>query len=554
MAGLVPSAATRGQLAAIARVRWQLVTNSLRTVRGRLELVSRIFMGLTITIAGLGGSFGIAVAAWYFTSHEKTEFIAVFLWLVFLFWQLFPVMASAFTETADSSNLLRFPVTYRSYFLIQLVFGSLDPATALGSLWLFGIAVGIGVAQPALFPWAALVLFSFALLNIFLTRMIFAWVERWLANRRTRELMGLLFFVLLIGFQLIGPVMSRMGGRAYPRAFHFIGSLLPFERLLPPGLAASALSSPGSAGFAPALAALATMWGYAAIFLWLLGIRVRKQYLGENLSEAVARVSGPKEKSVARTGWKLPGLSGGVAAVFEKEARYFSRSGPLLFQFVMPIVILVVFSVIPANPRNGGQNALHSAPDFVFPVGAAYALLLIVNLSYNMFGADQAGIQFFFVSPVSFREVMLAKNLAYALILAVELVGVWLVAFALFRPPSLQITLLTLAGVLFAAPANLAVGDLMSLYAPKKIDLARFGRQRASGLTALASLGTQAVTLGLAAITFFLARQFANVWFAAFMYLLYAAATITIYAVVLRKVDAIAIQRRESLVSELCRT
>jgi ABC-2 type transport system permease protein len=548
------SAVTRGQLAAIARVRWQLVFNSLRTIRGRLELVSRVLMGVTLCIVGFGGAFGLGIAAWYFTSHDGTELLAAFLWVIFLAWQLFPVMASAFTETADSSNLLRFPVTYRSYFVIQMVFGSLDPALVLGSLWLFGMAVGVGVARSALFLWAALVLFSFALLNIFLTRMIFAWVERWLANRRTRELLGLLFFVLLIGFQFLGPVMSRMGGRAYPRAFHFIGSLLPLERLLPPGLAASALSSASSAGFTHALAALGALCVYSAVFLWLLSIRVRRQYLGENLSEAVARVTGPKVKSVARPGWELLGVPGGVAAVFEKEARYLSRSGPLLFQFVMPAVILLIFAVVPANPKDFGQNFLRSAPDFVFPIGAAYALLLIGNLSYNVFGGDHAGIQFFFVSPVPFRQVLFAKNLAHACILLFETVAVWLVACALFHAPSLKITLLTFAWLLFAAPVNFAVGDLMSLYAAKKIDLAKFGRQRVSGLTALASMGSHVVTIGLAAVTFVIARAIDNLWIATFLYLLYAAGTIAAYVVVLRKVDAIAIQRRESLISELCRS
>ena len=41
MAGLRLSRDTLGQFAAIARVRWQLFVNSLRTTRGTLELASK---------------------------------------------------------------------------------------------------------------------------------------------------------------------------------------------------------------------------------------------------------------------------------------------------------------------------------------------------------------------------------------------------------------------------------------------------------------------------------------------------------------------------------
>ena len=52
MAGVRPDAGE--QLRAVAFVRWRLVLNSLRSVRGRLNLVSRTIAGLLVTAAGLG--------------------------------------------------------------------------------------------------------------------------------------------------------------------------------------------------------------------------------------------------------------------------------------------------------------------------------------------------------------------------------------------------------------------------------------------------------------------------------------------------------------------
>ena len=173
----------RDQFRAIARLRWQLFFNSVRSTRGTMELASRLIIGSIMTVGALGGALGMGSAAWFFLSNGKAALMPLLLWSVFLFWQLFPVMATAFTENLDSSNFLRFPLSYPSYFLIQLAYGSFDPATAVGSLWLLGITIGIAVARPSLVPWTIVVLFTFAVVNILLARLIFAWVERWLARR-----------------------------------------------------------------------------------------------------------------------------------------------------------------------------------------------------------------------------------------------------------------------------------------------------------------------------------------------------------------------------------
>jgi ABC-2 type transport system permease protein len=552
MAGLSFSPGMRAQFAAIARVRWQLFVNGLRTIRGRLEVVARGFMFLAFGIAGLGGSFALGFASWFVVSHGKVEWLAVLLWPVFLFWQLFPVMASTFTENVDSSNLLRFPLSFPSYFMIRLVYGALDPSTVLGCLWMFGLAVGIGIAQPGLFLWAALVLAAFAIFNILLARMIFAWVERWLAQRRTREILGAVFFIFIICFQFIGPLMSRVGRHSHPGVSRITTQVLPYERALPPGLAAEAIARAIHGAFAPAMAAFALECVYALAILWLLNIRLRAQYHGENLSEAMARSALPKEKRAIRLGWNVSGISGPVAAILEKEFHYLSRSGPMLFTFVMPVVILLIFRLGPQTSAKQG-NFLAHAPDLAFPVGSAYALLVLTNLVYNCFGADAVGMQLFFVSPVSFREILLGKNLAHALVLACEVIAIWIAVCFMFHPPALDITLATVAGVGFALLLNLTVGNLLSIYTPKKIDYGAFGKQRASTTTVFASLGIQAAVFGLAAVTLLIARAFGSVWIAAVIFLILAGLAAIGYVMVLNRADRIALERRDAILAELCR-
>src|ERR1700716_4551529 len=106
-------------------------------------------------------------------------------------------MATSFTNNPDSSDLLRFPLSYRSYFLVRLAYGSFDIAPVLGCMWLAGIFLGIGFARPTLLPWAGLVLLAFALVNLLIMQMVFAWVERWLARGRSGENLGGLFIYLM---------------------------------------------------------------------------------------------------------------------------------------------------------------------------------------------------------------------------------------------------------------------------------------------------------------------------------------------------------------------
>jgi ABC-2 type transport system permease protein len=551
MAGLMPSAEARGQFAAIARVRWQLFVNSLRTIRGRLEMASRVMIGLWFFMGGVGGAIVLAVFSYFFLVRDQAEWIAVLLWIVFLFWQLFPVMASALSENFDSSNLLRFPLSYRSFFLVRLVYGSLGPGTALGMLWLLGILVGVSVGNPRLFVPAALVLLAFAMVNILLERVVFAWVERWLAQRRTREIMGVLFLVIIISVQFIGPLSARIRTRRHSEIAQVTEPLLPIERALPPGLAASALSRLWNSDWAGTLGSFALLSIYAVALFWLLNVRMLALYRGENLSEAAAPGKRSKEKSRVRAGWNVPLVSGPVAAIYEKELRYLSRSGPMLFTLFMPMLILVIFRMTPG--KSGSGTFLNAAPDFAFPLAAAYALVMLTNLIYNNFGADGVGVQFWFMSPVRFREITRAKNLVHVSILGAEMILVWLAVSFLFRPPTVAYAVATVAGLLFVTPVNLSIGNLLSIYTPKKFDFGGFGRQRAANTTAFASLLVQAVIFGLIALAYVLGRFLGGLWVTTLILLVLAAIACAGYSFVLRRIDAIALAHRETLISELSR-
>ena len=553
MAGVIAdvSPRARDQFRAIARLRWQLFFNSIRSTRGTMELASRLIIAVIMALSALGGALGMGSAAWFFVSHGKAALLPLLLWFVFLFWQLFPVMATAFTENLDSSNFLRFPLSYPSYFLIQLAYGSFDPATAVGSLWLLGMTIGIGYAQPSLIPWTMLVLSTFALVNILLARLIFVWVERWLARRRSREIMGILFFLMVIGMQFVGPLLGHYSRKPDGEAMHIAQDVTPVQRVLPPGMAAQAISSvlQGVSGNSALFYLLLCAYGFA--FAGILHIRLQAQYRGESLSETAASSSPPSHQLV-RSGFHVPGFPNPLAAMLEKELRYLFRSGPMLFTMLMPVVMLMIFRLGPGGvPENEGF--LVRMPALAFPVGTMYALLMLTNLVYNNFGADAAGIQFYFASPVSFRSVIAAKNLTHTVVLFSETVLVWFAAGWFYRQPSPDVTIATLAGILFALPVNLAAGNLLSVYSPKRVEYGTFGRQRASWTTVLSSFGIQFATFGVAGAALVTGRHFGNLWIAALILFLAALPALAAYWIVMGRIDGIASRQKETLITELCR-
>jgi ABC-2 type transport system permease protein len=551
MNGTTATMHRRAQLSAIIWLRWRLFVNVLRTRRGQLELFSRILVSTAFSGLALGGAFGLAMLSYFSLSAGRPQMLAVFLWMVFLFWQVFPIMATAFSNTPDSSDLLRFPLGYGSYFLVRLAYGAFDPASAIGGLWSFGIVVGVSARKPSLFPWALLVMLVFIAFNILLMQTIFAWVERWLAQRRTREIMGALFVLAMLSFQLIGPLTGHYGRRARPGVQRVVEVITPIQGFFPPGLAADAIVRGIYPQVEAAVSSLLLLSAYALVIGYALHVRLLAQYRGENLSEAASSVQ-PRDREF-RLGWNLPGLRTPVAAVFEKEIRYLLRSGPMLFALIMPMVMLVLFRFGAMNSARESIPFFTRTPTLAFPMAAAYAILMLTNFVYNNFGGDAAGIQFFYASPARFRDIVLAKNLMHAAILTLEAALAWIAVTLIYRRPGIDVTIATIAGLLFAAPVNFAVGNLLSIYSPRKIDYSKFGRQRASQFPVLISMGIQLVLVGVGVSVFWAANYLGNFSIATLVLLAMAGLSFTMYRMILNRVDRLAMERRETMLAELCK-
>jgi ABC-2 type transport system permease protein len=546
----VSGALAKQQFRAVASARWAATMHSVKTMRGKLELVSRILVIAFYSAFGLFFGIGAGVLSYFAVINRQAELISGMVWFLFGFWQLYPILRAGYSNTFDASTLLRFPVTYRTYFSLRCFYGALEPVALVGVFALIGITVGVAMASPALLPWCVLIAALIIALNILTTQLALTWVERWLAKRRSREILGMLFFVFIIALQFIGPMTRSFENRGNRSKAPIritresIRTIVTAERMLPPGLAGYTLNKAQKQQYSRAALALAGLGAYGSALVLLLDLRLRKQYRGESFGETSVKQRMAADKSL-RVGWNIPGFSAPLSAMVEKEARYLIRSGPMLLSFLMPLVVLLIFG------GTGARQIPQQLTPMTFPLVAAYSLLILTNVVYNTFGADHAGVQFYFMSPLPLRRVLLAKNAVHAAIFVAELALLWVAVKVLRATPELWVTAATVAAIPYALGLELSAGNLLSIYGPKKLEFQMMGRQRTPQTSALLALVMHAFVIATSGLVFFAARRY-GISFAVPAFLLMGASGIALYAFILKKAEALAMQRRETLFEALC--
>ena len=541
----------RQQYAALAWVQTRIFLNSLRTRRGSFELGARIASFLIFAVMALGPAAGLGFGAWIAVDHGRWLGITVLLWVLFLVWQVFSALAPALAgQNPELSHLLRYPVTFGSWLLLYLVYGLAAPSSLIGTLWAVAIAIGISAARPNLLPWTALTLALFVLFNLLLSRMILAWIERWLAQRRTREIITGVLLFLALAAQAMNPALHP-SHHGLPYGIHknkvlvISGELNRLQRILPPGLAASSLEHAAEHHAAGSTAALSWLALYTAMAAGLLAFRLRAESLGENLNEAPRRVSAARSRAQARPG-ALMNFSGPIAAVFEKDLRTLLRSGPMLYNLAAPLVMAMVFG----GAMHGGAVSRLRA-EYALPVGMVWAFLGLTRLVCNNLGGEGAGLQVYFLSPTPMKTVILGKNLLCLVLFAVEALMITVLIVARFGAPPPSMIAVTLAWILFAVPANFTLGNLLSVRMPYRANLTRIRREPGALGNGLLSVGVQLALLSVGALVVVPCEAFGHPWLAPPILLALAGGGFFLYFRVLAGMNAIPQSRIESLMFEL---
>lgn len=565
MAEVARPASLGRQLWLVMLVRWLAFRNGLRSRSEKVHLIGSVAVGLFLSVLVLVASIGIGFAAYGIARSGNWLALAMVFWGIFLVWQVAPVLTSEMNPGFDGRNLLRFPLRFSTFFLMSAAYGVADPFALAGILWHAAIGVGVSIARPDLAWWAVLSLILSLAMNLLFNRLVFAWLERVLAKRRTREILTIAIVLLLVSLQFSGILFQRWG----PAVRRAVKDSAGVWDVLPPALAGSVMQNAANGQILAALRTGGLLALYALAFGGLFALRVRAQFTGEDLGESAAPARPePALKRPPVPVSNAPAIASGkssdssyvsrlvnspAAAIFAKEFRYFYRNWILVMNAFMPLILIAFFALTPSMPsRRGGPNFLSRYGGLAYPSAAAYILLLMMNFCPNNLAYEGQGIDRLFLVPVKFRDVMLGKNLFHGALLALEaLIALVLVAI-MGHAPSVPIVLATWAGLLFAALMDLGTGNWLSIQFPRRFE---FGvrRQRPSGSTMLFTFGIFFMEMGVIAATAFLCIWLAGVWLLPIAYLAWSAAALAVYRLILGATSRQAEMQRDTLLEQLSR-
>jgi ABC-2 type transport system permease protein len=554
------------QVLLVILVRWQTFRNGLRSQSEKMHVLGTVALGIFFTFLAIGGSTGICYGAYSFTKLQTWIFLSLMLWGIFMFWQFVPVLASQTNPGFDGRNLLRFPIKFSAFFLMSAAYGLADPFALAGILWHVALGVGISVARPDLKWWAVLALTVSALMNLLFNRMMFSWLERVLAKRRTREIVTVLFILFFVCIQFSGLILQRWG----PALRTALQNSAGVWRALPPALAGTAIEHAANGESTAALTTTGLLALYALAFGGLFAFRVHAQFTGEDLGESAAPVR--RKTIAARAQVSAPAgaassvhgtaaaraasglVSGPVAAIFGKEIKYLYRNSMMMMNIFMPLILIVFFSMTASMPnRHGGRGPFSGLNGGLgYPGAVAYLFLLIMNFCPNSLAFDGRGVERFFLAPIKFRDVMLGKNLFHGTLIVLEALLVLGVLTAMGHPPSFLIVLTTWAALPFAALIHFGVGNWLSLQYPRKFE---FGvrRQRPSGMTMLISFGLFFAVMGTIAAIAAICIWLVGLWLLPIVYLALSAGALVAYRAMLESTSLRAIAQQDTLLEQLAR-
>jgi hypothetical protein len=437
----------------------------------------------------LGTSAGFCAGTIFILRGGKPQFLQLLLWIIFLFWQVFPLTVEGFSPGMNFREVARYPVSLRLFVMLNVAYGLFDPAALAGLLWLLSMWIGILIERPQWAIPAAFLFLVFAALNVLCNRIVMGVFERFQSTRKGRERVVAILLVLMILPQMINLVVN---GVVNVRQVHLPawthGIVYSFLYVSPPGLVVeSLLPEKGNVALTFGL-----LLGYVALAIVLQVRQLRATYLGEIYSETFRTNADLKIKP----GWKLPGLSESVSAIVEKELRYIRLNSRLLVSFAYPVIVFVV--VLLGRPAKGFA---FSAWTGTGTLGAFAALMAISvsNMAYNTFGMDREGFGRWLLSPLPLNRILIAKSIAQGLVTAiVYMIGA--VAVLLLRHVPLEMFLAITTGFVALLIIHLGVGTVVSSFWPKRVEVTQMRSRMTSSAAGLASLLVMLPTGAIVAI------------------------------------------------------
>ena len=340
---------------------------------------------------------------------------------VFLVWML-PVMGESW-RSISSRGLLHTPLTSKELFFIRLGSILVSPASWIIAACSFALVYPLARAAHPVAGFIALLVFMLLSLATSLT------IVHVLGNAQMRKLL----LALIVISCVVVSVAWLAKGKGITGSFAW----------WPTTLAARAAVAPNTLGPLTALAAITA--AAFALALWTFARSL--QFAGSRRSQRFTLLGR----------LEFPGRLGGLV---KKDLRYFTRL--LDLYFALPVVILFI-------------NYLVWTPDSsatIFRVVLVVLFLTCISTAGNVFGLDNTlGLDRYSLFPLSGRDILLSKNLAFAMLFAI--LGAAILPFALWRL-GVRVAALGVVELILLVLAYVSWGNWMSVKDPYKMQFYRF--------------------------------------------------------------------------------
>src|SRR5208282_1609299 len=220
------------QIRLVAGVRWLILKHGLRRKNNVWDLIAMIWVGVLSAALVIGLSFAFYFGGYEFLKTNRSAWLALLYWGIFLWWQVFPIFVAGFGSNFEFATLLRFPLSLRAFYLLGLGYGLSDFAAISSVCWIFCMMAGAATVRFGVLPAMALVSLMFIVINVTIERLVGSWLEKLLAKRKSRELFIALFVMSMVSLNFINPAIQKWGHGPKSRFLE----LIPYFSWLPASL------------------------------------------------------------------------------------------------------------------------------------------------------------------------------------------------------------------------------------------------------------------------------------------------------------------------------
>ncbi|MBM3813152.1 MAG: hypothetical protein FJW20_16130 [Acidimicrobiia bacterium] len=385
--------------------------------------------------------------------------------LAFLYWQIVPIVLVSTGASLDLKRLIVYPISHSRLFGLEVLLRFSTGVEML--IVLTGATIGL-LLNPAIPWWSCLGFVPFIATNLFLSVALRQILSRWLGKRRIREL-------AIFGLVLVAalPQLYFLAGlpdwaRQLINRFHF-----PWW---PWTMAAQVVLG------RPDLLVIGVLAGWTAAAFLFGRWQFERGFKFDAEAERATVTKPLKPAGLLERLYRLPAmlLPDPLGAIVEKEIRFLSRAPRFRLVFMMGFSFgLLIW--LPIAYRSGSDSSSAFASNYLTFV-TLYALLLLGEVSFwNTFGFDRSASQLYYLVPVPMAAVLVAKNIAAAIFVFLEISAVAVACTLLRMPISASKLVESYAVSLVMTVFLIAIGNLSSTHFPRPVNPAHSWRSASAG-------------------------------------------------------------------------